>query len=488
MNNRTTKRHALKFAATILVLAGLMCTACRRKDAMLPPPVNAALDAAQTEDWSTARDLLSEAIEVSPGSLTVQMNLAMLHWRTGNLNDAIAAFNQIVNRDTFPQLAWELYAQLQLDAGNPHATIELLQNIATPTPRSLTLHAMADIKMQNYDRAVLSLERAIELDEAYAPAWYHLAVMHRDHLSNRVEAQNALRNFQALAPQNPLAQISLNDFIGLPLPDPIPTTDETLQAATVPEHDARQEHLQESISEARRLTEQGSTDAALLALKAAVKNHPNNPDAVWELARFYDQQLGITDRADGLYNMFIQLFPNDPRASQIPSRARTRQGQRATGNESVRQTLLFQQGIEHYNRQEWDAAITAYRRALAIAPNDTSAAFNLGLTYHKINDLDAAAIAFQQALEHEPDMIKSLYMLGLTERDRSNIPEALHLLNRVIRMQPDFVKAHQVLGRIYYREGRPDMTAIHFKRILEIDADTDEARRARAWLDEHQNQ
>ena len=478
-----------RYSTAILLTAGILCTACgRRREAQLPPHLHPARDAAKTEDWQAAHALLLEATEAYPETLTTQMNLAMLQWRTGKLNDAIATFNNIINRDAVPAIVWEYYAQLQLDAGNPHATRELLQNVEPPSARSLTLNAMADINMQNFERAKFALENALELDATFAPAWYHLALLYRDHLPNRIEAQIAFRNFQSHAPQHPMAQKSHTVFLGQPLPDPVPAGEEETLATTTTDRVSMQPDIEERMAKVQHLMDQGDTDAALMVLKEAVERHPNNPDAVWALAQFYDQQLELTDRADGLYNTFLQLFPNDPRISQIPRRARMRQAtQRPTGDESVRQALLFQQGIEHYNREEWDAAITAFRRVLAIAPQDAGAAFNLGLTYHKVSDLDAAAAAFRQALEHEPDMIKSLYMLGLTERDRNNTPEALHLLNRVIRMQPDFAKAHQVLGRIYLREGRPDMTAIHFQRILDIDPQTDEARRAREWLDRQQN-
>ncbi len=482
------QNNILLRAPLISLLAGsILLSACRRQDPQLPASLQVAREAANAENWTAAVDHLIDAITLFPNSLTAQANLAMAQWHAGNLNDAITSFNQIVSRDDVPPVIWKSYAQLQLDAGNPQATREILENIDPPTPATLTLRAMADIKMQAYERAKFSLENAVEIDPTYAPAWYNLALLHREHIPNMVEAQIAFRNFKSYAPQNKRAQESDASFLGQPLPDPVSAGEDVPAALRTDDQRRQAATIQERLQQVRKLTEQGESDAALILLKETVEQYPNYPDAVWALAQFYDKELEITNRADGLYNTFLQLFPNDPRVEQIPRRARQQQApQRPRGDNAVRQALLFQQGIEHYNRQEWDASITAFRRVLTIAPQDAGAAFNLGLAYHKTGDLDAAAAAFRQALDNEPDMVKSLYMLGLTERDRNNNPEALHLLNRVIRMQPDFTKAHQVLGRIYLREGRPDMTAIHFERIIEIDAQTDEARRAREWLERQQ--
>ncbi|MFU8779725.1 MAG: tetratricopeptide repeat protein [Kiritimatiellia bacterium] len=478
-----------------LLVATVLISACGRKQHQISPALESAREAILTEDWDAARTHLRTALGQSPNSITAQMNLAMAQWLAGDLNDAIATFNRVIDRETVPPVAWTLYAQLQLEAGNPHATRELLRALDQQTPATLTLSAMADIQMQAYERARLTLEEALEQDTTYAAAWYHLAILYRDYIPNRVESQMALRTFKEYAKQNPRAAISENAFFGQADGEATPTDtphEDTANISLQP-HGARTTtpattltHITNSIADAQTALQQGDTDAALIKLQEIVKQHPDHPDAVWALASFYDKELHRQDRADTLYTTFQQLFPHDPRGAQIPQRVRTTQRQRPTATDAARQTRLFQQGIEHYSKEQWDAAITAFRRVLSIAPQDAGAAFNLGLTYHKTGDLDAAANAFRQALEHEPDMIKSLYMLGLTERDRNNIPEALQLLNRVIRTQPDFAKAHQVLGRIYLREGRPDMTAIHYRRILEIDPDSDEARRAREWLDTQQ--
>jgi tetratricopeptide (TPR) repeat protein len=463
----------------------------------MSPALQNANIAILDEDWESARIHLRTALEEAPNSITAQVNMAMVQWRAGELNDAIATLNLVIDRETVPPIIWQLYAQLQLEAGNPLGTREILRNLDQQTPSTLTLSAMADMQMQAHERARLSLENALEQDPAYAPAWYNLALLYRDHIPNRVESQIAFSHFKQHAGNNARAAITEAEFFSRTAAGA--TSERTQEDASMiapqtrqPAPDtaltpaAIQTTIAQHLTEAQQALAQGDTDTALIMLQEVVKQHPNHPDAIWALARFYDQELQRKERADSLYETFLQFFPTDPRASQIPQRARTTrttQQKPASETDAARQSLLFQQGIEHYAKAEWDAAITAFRRVLAIAPQDAGAAFNLGLTYHKTGDLDAAAAAFRQALEHEPDMVKSLYMLGLTERDRKNIPDALQLLNRVIRIQPDFTKAHQVLGRIYLHENRPDMTAIHFRRILEIDATSEEARRARAWLE-----
>lgn len=501
--------NKLKRLATFVILIGVT-TGCSQRQTALSESLQQAQRASNQENWTLAQDYLLAETEENPNSITAQVNLALIQWRTGQLNDAIATFNKITQRDTVPTVIWQYYGQLMVETGNPLGAREILARIDPPTPESLTISALADMKMNSLERAKLNLENALSLNPDYAPAWYNLAILYRDQMPNKIEAQIAWSTFKKTAPNHPYAQMSNEDFFGeavetnetLPeiaptptnnIPDPqIAPQEEPNQTDAIPTPQPQPtppDDISKTLNKIQALITRGETDSALIMLKQTVRNNPDNPDAVWELARFYDVQLGIQNRAEGLYKTFSQLFPDDPRCNQIPSSVQTQTNIRSPtpdSDQNKRRSLLFQKGMKHYSKKEWDDAITSFRRVLSIDPKDAGAAFNLGLTYHKTGDLDAAAAAFRQALETEPNMVKSLYMLGLIERDRGNISISLQLLNRVIRMQPDFAKAHHALGRIYLKEGRPDMTAIHFQRILEIDPSTQEAQTARAWLDKQE--
>ncbi|MBI3985595.1 MAG: tetratricopeptide repeat protein [Lentisphaerae bacterium] len=61
-------------------------------------------------------------------------------------------------------------------------------------------------------------------------------------------------------------------------------------------------------------------DTALISLQQASQTQPGNPDALWQLARFYDKQVNRPEDAAKAYTQFKQRFPQDPRADSADQR------------------------------------------------------------------------------------------------------------------------------------------------------------------------
>jgi len=513
-----------------LVLLFAMAAGCRRQ----PPVPDGLLAEArlqmQDEDFASARDTLLQASAEQPQSLTAQVNLAMAYWQLGDFTAAAAALNRATELAPQNPRLWELRAHLLIQTGNPEGAAEVLGNIRNQTATTLTLRSLADQQIGNPESALYHLEQALKLDRYYPPALYNLAVLQRDQFDAPLEAMVAWRRFREADPQNPRAALPDNAFLGdlasAPppaadaLPEtkpplaPVPVSPETAEPpvtppppvapapvpqpavspfpATPPPAPAAARPapplspVQTLIRKANREIADGNNDTALVTLKDAVQRYPDNADAVWALAVFYDKQLDLKERADGLYKTFLGMFPDDPRAKTI--RASTPVAAAPpppAAKPSASGQDFFQKGLEHYERQEWDNAIAAYRQALSMDPRSESGAYNLGLAYKAKNDLDAAAAAFRHALNIDPDMVKSLYMLGLTEIQRKRNADALAHLNRLIRIQPDFAKAHYLLGTVYQTENRPDTAAHHFERFLELDPTDKAVPQVRRWLAQH---
>jgi Flp pilus assembly protein TadD len=76
------------------------------------------------------------------------------------------------------------------------------------------------------------------------------------------------------------------------------------------------------LAKAREAIRREALDEALELLKAAVRNNPRNPDALWELAVLYDRRLHSPEEAAKTYRKFKEAFPDDPRSRGIPPAAR----------------------------------------------------------------------------------------------------------------------------------------------------------------------
>jgi tetratricopeptide (TPR) repeat protein len=472
----------------------------------------------QSGDFARARDTLLQACADHPQSLTAHVNLAIAYWRLNDFTAAAAALNRATELAPENTQIWELRAHLLIDTGNPEGAIEVLNAIEEPTVSTLTLRSMAEQLSGNPDQALYHLEQALKQDPFNPAALHNLAVLQRDEFNAPIEAMTAWRRFREASPQNPRASVSDDRFLEQatsssqspvdhvevavtpPAPEPTPAPEPVVPPTNTTENversvissppptsteqasDNAEPSAKSLIEKANREIKAGNNDSALLALKDAVQRYPDNADAVWALAVFYDKQVGLKTRADGLYKTFSDMFPDDPRTNQI--RKHTRQPAPPPPATEVSPNF-FQQGLAHYAKAEWDDAIAAYRRALSLDPRSESCAYNLGLAYKAKNDLDAAAAAFRHALSINPDMVKSLYMLGLTEIQRKRNADALVYLNRLIKIQPDFAKAHYLLGTVYQTENQAKTAAHHFDRFLDLDPNDKAAPQVKRWLQQY---
>jgi tetratricopeptide (TPR) repeat protein len=528
-------------------VAGLLCAmltlataaGCRQQSPVPDGLLAEAAEELQSGDADAARLTLQAAAEANPDSLTAQVNLGLACLQLDDLTAAIAALNRATELAPDQPAVWEILGHLLIRTGNSEGASEVLSRVSTPTEVTLTLRAMAARQAGNPDGALLYLEQALKKNRDYPPALYNMAVLHRDSFNAPVEALAAYRLFRDADPDNPRAAVSNDAFLksarpeqagtpaipaipdvirepppmGIPYPapnaapavtPPPPTpapapaaaatpsrlppaaapvaTPAAVPAAAAPPPAGTVPSAQSLIRKADAEINAGNNDAALVTLKTAVQHYPDSADAVWALAVFYDKQLGLKDRADGLYKTFLHMFPEDRRA-KLPRTAAKAPRQENTAEATGES--FFRKGLEHYSRQEWDAAIAAYRQALSLDPKSASCAYNLGLAYKAKEDLDAAVAAFRHALNLEPDMIKALYMLGLTEIHRHRHADALPPLNRLISIQPDFAKAHYLLGTVYQAENRPDTAAFHFERFLKLEPTDSAAPQVRRWMQQN---
>jgi tetratricopeptide (TPR) repeat protein len=109
----------------------------------------------------------------------------------------------------------------------------------------------------------------------------------------------------------------------------------------------------------------------------------------------------------------------------------------------------YNQGTVAHARRQWDAAITAYRRALEKDPTFDLAHMNLATALHEAG------------------------------RDRDAVLE----LQRIVSRQPSHAKAHYLLGLIFsaQEQTRPEAEK-HYRKFLDLRPNDPAAQRVRAWL------
>ena len=132
---------------------------------------------------------------------------------------------------------------------------------------------------------------------------------------------------------------------------------------------------------------------------------------------------------------------------------------------------------------QWQDAIEAYRRVVAIDPTYAAAWNNLGLLLHRLGRHDEADAAYRQALAQDPRCCEAAYNLGSLHEDRGAIEDAIGDYRRALELSPDYADAHFNLAGALSRAGRGDEAVRHWQRYLDLDAGSPWARIARAHLE-----
>jgi tetratricopeptide (TPR) repeat protein len=132
---------------------------------------------------------------------------------------------------------------------------------------------------------------------------------------------------------------------------------------------------------------------------------------------------------------------------------------------------------------QWDDAVEAYRRVVAIDPTYAAAWNNLGLLLHRMGKYDEARNAYASALEQDARCCEAVYNLGSLAEDRGDLEEAVRCYRRALDISPDYADAHFNLAGALARSGRPSEAVAHWERYLQLDAGSPWARIARAHLE-----
>jgi tetratricopeptide (TPR) repeat protein len=132
---------------------------------------------------------------------------------------------------------------------------------------------------------------------------------------------------------------------------------------------------------------------------------------------------------------------------------------------------------------QWEDAIGAYRRVVAIDPTYAAAWNNLGLLLHRMGRHDDAHEAYTAALKQDGRCCEAVYNLGSLAEDRGDLDEAVRCYRQALDLSPDYADAHFNLAGALARLGRAEDAVVHWQRYLELDAASPWARIARAHLE-----
>jgi tetratricopeptide (TPR) repeat protein len=164
-----------------------------------------------------------------------------------------------------------------------------------------------------------------------------------------------------------------------------------------------------------------------------------------------------------------ELLRDDPERSQNPS-LQFAYGlslvrlERAAEAEEIFRTLLSAHGDSaelsvmlgqaHAQQGDFDSAIAALQRALALKADVAEAHANLGIIYLRQGKFPEAERAFRAELAAHPDDLRSQQNLAIVLDSLDRGGEAVPLLTSVLRANPDYPNARYLLGKIQLALGQ----------------------------------
>ena len=116
-------------------------------------------------------------------------------------------------------------------------------------------------------------------------------------------------------------------------------------------------------------------------------------------------------------------------------------------------SLKFKTANQLFRQGKLDAAIAAYREAIAVNPGFPHAHHNLGEALVKAGRLDEAEVAFGRAVELNPQAVWSLFKLGEVLRWQERFEEAIGFLQQAVELKSDVAEFNLGLGATLVRLG-----------------------------------
>ncbi len=167
-----------------------------------------------------------------------------------------------------------------------------------------------------------------------------------------------------------------------------------------------------ALAEGKRLLDENQTDAAIAALKQAVKLDPNLSEAYF--------QLGIA------YSLMEMQMAQSGAITEQPANSKDAR-------------------VKTNSEKAFEKAVEAYKKWIAIHPSDDVAQFNLGRTYSKLAQDEEAEKSFQQAVKLKPDDSEYQTELGAILIRLAKYREAIEPLKKAVALDDTNERAQELL-------------------------------------------
>jgi len=277
---------------------------------------------------------------------------------------------------------------------------------------------MTYTKMRRFSDALPLLEKAVELNPDYKDAYFYIGSAHQD-INNFDKAADAYEKFLESAPENAwetyyklgVCRIELEQF-----------------------------------------------DAAIAAFLEAYKEKSEDQRIIYDLAQAYEKAKQY-DKAEEFYLKISELTPDDPvRAYRavlmMYDKAKMTDksieiAKRISEIDSNNYESFYNLGFMYQNAKRYNEAIEAYKKAIELNPGYEYSYSSIGYIYYNLGNYRQSIEYYKKLVEFIPDNPDYWYIIGVDYMQLKDFNSALAPLKKAVDLRPDHGYALFNLGVTY---------------------------------------
>lgn len=464
------------------------------------------------------------SISWNTGTLIAQTATALEAYQSGrtyfnlrNYERALSFFEEAIVADQNFIDAYRSAIACYDALGRSRETLSLYQQAIERAPADKKLHynlALTYLEIKDYDRVVLYLEKALEIDPFYTKATTQLETIQaylqrqevattvvesptpaQPHAEERQYYQNALDAYKQKDYQICLDRLAqYKGTIALPNTSYLKGIALQQLGEQAAAKEAYQQalhlapnHLNSHLNLGRMYYNERDFVNASRHLTKAYAQRLNDHELLYALAKAYHHQPTEQTQAIQLLNEYLQYQPKNgeawrllgnsystldqpKRAAQAYDRARQFAIVDDALSERIKQSVALygKKASEMAKQGDYKGAIIVLERAVKEHPQEASLYFNLGLNYLEVRNMKQAQLQFTRTIELEPSHAKSYQALGLLYYEQEKYRESGTYYLAAIKAGKIDDIVYYKLGNCWFRLNRFQKAEEAYQKAIEL--------------------
>ncbi|MBS5306716.1 MAG: tetratricopeptide repeat protein [Clostridium sp.] len=141
-----------------------------------------------------------------------------------------------------------------------------------------------------------------------------------------------------------------------------------------------------------------------------------------------------------------------------------------TDSKELNNKNYYDEGMEHYEKNEYDKAIECFTRIIELETDNELAYYNRGQAYHKKQEYDKAIKDYTKVIELKPNNVLAYNNRGIAHNYKHEYDEAIVDCTKAIELEADFSLAYSNRGAAYNGKQEYEKAIVDCTKAIELEA------------------